>query len=191
MLAVASERVGPHRSRQSPRGRRRAAWMAARQLTLCDRFDGASETRTGDLLSAITTRRGDVGMFGSAEPSSMFSSAVRFAQFGSADGRSDSATCAQAFVARTGGEGRSRSEAKKRRAAATAIATYSPSEKPGFCDGKTAAASDQTMSANTISQLQLALIRMPAIRPSWNVGFTRTSMDEGRPRAPCPALPRA
>ena len=29
------------------------------------------------------------------------------------------------------------------------------------------------MSANTISQLQLALIRMPAIRPSWNVGFTR------------------
>ncbi len=73
----------------------------------------------------------------------------------------------------------SRSEAKKRIAATTAKATYSPVEKPGFCDGNTAAASDQTMSANTISQLQLTLIRMPAIRPSWIVGFTRTSMEEG------------
>ena len=67
----------------------------------------------------------------------------------------------------------SRSEAKKRSAATTAITTYSPSEKPGFCDGKTADASDHVMSANTISQLQLALIRMPAIRPSWKVGFMR------------------
>jgi len=40
------------------------------------------------------------------------------------------------------------------------------------------------MSANTISQLQLTPIRTPAIRPSWKVGFTRTSMDEGR--AACP-----
>jgi hypothetical protein len=54
------------------------------------------------------------GMFGSAEPSSMFSSAVRFAHFGSADGRSDSATCAQAFVARTGGDGRPTSSARAR-----------------------------------------------------------------------------
>jgi hypothetical protein len=43
---------------------------------------------------------------------------------------------------------------------------YSPSEKPGFWDGNTATASDQTMSANTISQLQFTPIRMPAIWPN-------------------------
>ena len=34
-------------------------------------------------------------------------------------------------------------------AATTAIAKYVPSQRPGFCDGKTPGASDQTMSANT------------------------------------------
>ena len=55
---------------------------------------------------------------------------------------------------------------EEERAAATANAMYSPSEKPGFWEGKTADARDQTMSAKTTSQLQLRPIRIPAIRPS-------------------------
>ena len=73
----------------------------------------------------------------------------------------------------------SKSETKKRRAAATANARYWPPEKPGFWEGKTAAARDQTMSAKTTSQLQLIPIRIPAIRPSWIVGFTMRNLEEG------------
>jgi hypothetical protein len=44
-------------------------------------------------------------------------------------------------------------------------------ERSGFWEGKTAEASDQTISAKTIAQLQLRPILMPAMRPRVNVGF--------------------
>jgi hypothetical protein len=51
------------------------------------------------------------------------------------------------------------------------MAMYVASERPGFWSGKTAEASDQTISAKTIAQLQLRPILMPAMRPRVNVGF--------------------
>src|SRR5256885_10698957 len=53
---------------------------------------------------------------------------------------------------------------------------YVPSERPGFCEGKTPTASDQTIKAKTTAQLQLTPIWMPAIRPSLMLGFTVGSL---------------
>ena len=55
---------------------------------------------------------------------------------------------------------------KKRNAATIAIATYGAVAVPGVLVGEDAVADVQTISAKTISQLQLTPKRMPAIRPS-------------------------
>ena len=65
---------------------------------------------------------------------------------------------------------------KKANAATSAIAMYVPSESPGFCEGKTPTASDQTIKAKTTAQLQLTPIWIPAIRPSLMLGFTADSL---------------
>jgi hypothetical protein len=54
---------------------------------------------------------------------------------------------------------------KKSTAAATAIARYVESERPGFWSGKTESASVQVINTKTTSQLQWIPIRIPAIRP--------------------------
>ena len=65
----------------------------------------------------------------------------------------------------------SSSDPKKRIAATTAIATYAPPDRPGFVEGKTDAARDQTNSAKTGIHVQLSPTGTPAMRPSRNVLF--------------------
>ena len=55
---------------------------------------------------------------------------------------------------------------KKSTAAATAIARYAESERPGFSPGKTESESVQVSSTKTTSQLQWIAIRIPATRPT-------------------------
>jgi len=64
------------------------------------------------------------------------------------------------------------SETKNSRAATIAIARCTPRERPGFCDGKTPSASDQTIRAKITSQLQLIRTSTPPTRPSVTFPFT-------------------
>ncbi len=64
------------------------------------------------------------------------------------------------------------SDAKNNTAATIAIARCTPPERPGFCDGKTPSASDQTIKAKITIQLQLTRTSMPPKRPSLMFPFT-------------------
>lgn len=64
----------------------------------------------------------------------------------------------------------SNSDTKNSSAAQKPIASYAPSDRPGFSSGKTAAASDHTIGATTVSQLQLMPTSTPATRPRVTFG---------------------
>src|SRR4051794_36394218 len=76
-----------------------------------------------------------------------------------------------------------RSEAKNSRAATTAIARCTPRERPGFCEGKTPSASDQTIRAKITSQLQLIRTSTPPTLPRLTFPFTTRPFGFALPRS--------
>ena len=81
----------------------------------------------------------------------------------------------------------SRIDARNSRAATIAAPRYAPSDRPGFCDGKTPSASDQTIRAKTAIRLQWSRTSTPPKRPIVKFPFIIRSL---RFAAPPPTLGR-